>query len=67
LKDVELIENLKIPKGTMYQWKQITNKNDWRAIVYNYFSLKSVEEVKPEIERIEKILKAREENKENKS
>lgn len=63
MRDMEMIELLQVPKGTLYQWKKISNPDDWRALFYNYFSLKTVEEIKPEIERIEKILKMREEGK----
>lgn len=61
MKDKEIRELLKIPTQTLHQWKN-SDKDDWRIRIYTFFSLKSIEELQPEIERIEKILKAREEN-----
>lgn len=58
MKDTEINELLKIPLQTLYQWKK-ADASDWRAIIYKYFSLKDASEIKPDIERIEKILEVK--------
>lgn len=62
MNDTEISKITTIPYRTIQEWKKAP-LSDWRAKIYTLFSLKTVEEVKPEIERIEKILKMREEGK----
>ena len=61
MKDTELCKLLNIANSNLTVWKKAPS-DDWRAIIYHFFALKTVEEVQPEIERIEEILKTREEN-----
>ncbi len=61
MNDTEISKITTIPYRTIQEWKKAP-LNDWRAKIYTLFSLKSIEELQPEIERIDKILKAREEN-----
>lgn len=61
MKDTELCKLLNIANSNLTVWKKAPS-DDWRAIVYHYFSLKTVEELAPEIERIKKILEARAKN-----
>ena len=58
MKDTELEEIFGISKFTLAGWKK-TPSTDWRSKLYTYLSLKSVEEIKPEMERVQKILEAR--------
>ena len=58
MKDVEICKLLNIANSNLTVWKKAP-ADDWRAIIYEYFSLKAVEEVQPEIERIKKILESR--------
>jgi hypothetical protein len=60
--DKEIKELFKIPTQTLHQWKN-SDKDDWRIRFYKFFSLKDASEVKPDIERIEKILKTEQEPK----
>lgn len=62
MRDLEISKLLNISNRTLSDWKQADHEN-WRAIVYNFFALKTVEELAPEIERIKNILKIREEGK----
>lgn len=61
MRDLEISKLLNISNRTLSDWKQAPTDN-WRAIVYNYFSLKAVEELQPEIDRIKKILETRAKN-----
>ena len=56
MKDTEIEQLFGIPNRTLSNWKK---SNDWRAKLYTYISLKTTEELKPELDRIEKILAAR--------
>ena len=56
MKDTEICQIFGIPSRTLSNWKI---SNDWRMKLYTYLSLKTTEEITPEMERIEKILKAR--------
>ena len=58
MKDTEISNLFGIPYSTIADWKK-RSSNDWRAKLYTYISLKTVEELKPELDRIEKILAAR--------
>jgi hypothetical protein len=62
MKDTELCKMLNIANSNLTMWKKAP-ADDWRAIIYHYFSLKTVEELQPEIDRIKKILEIREEGK----
>ena len=56
MKDTEIEQLFGIPNRTLSNWKK---SNDWRAKLYTYISLKTTEELKPELDRIVKILAAR--------
>lgn len=58
MRDLEISKLLNISNRTLSDWKHAPSDN-WRAIVYNYFALKTVEEIEPEIDRIKKILHTR--------
>ena len=58
MKDIDIEQIFGISKFTLAGWKK-TAKDDWRLKLYTYLSLKSVEEVRPDIERVQKILEAR--------
>ena len=58
MKDTDICKLLNLSNSTIYYWKKAP-ADDWRAIVYNYFALKAVEELTPEIDRIKKILHTR--------
>ncbi len=60
--DKEIREVFKIPTQTLHQWKN-SDKDDWRIRFYKYFKLKDISEIAPEIERVEKILAAKEKTK----
>ena len=58
MKDTELCKLLNIANSNLTVWKK-AHADDWRALIYHYFSLKTVEEIQPEIDRIKKILHTR--------
>lgn len=62
MRDIDIRDAFGISEQTLQKWKK-TSTNDWRAKLYTFLSLKTVEEIKPDIERIEKILKIREDGK----
>lgn len=62
MKDTELCKLLNIANSNLTVWKKAP-ADDWRAIVYHFFALKTLEEIEPEIDRIKNILKLREEGK----
>jgi len=62
MRDLEISKLLNISNRTLSDWKQAPTEN-WRAIVYHFFALKTLEEIESEIDRIKNILKLREEGK----
>lgn len=61
MRDFEICKAFNISSRTLAEWKKAPHDN-WRALIYNYFSLKMPEEVTPEIDRIKKILETRAKN-----
>jgi len=56
LKDSEIARALDIPARTLANWKIA---DDWRLKLYTYLAIKTPEELAPDVERVENILKAR--------
>ena len=56
MRDSEISRIFGINQRTIANWK---TSEDWRLKLYTYLSLKTVEEVAPEIERVNKILESK--------
>lgn len=62
MKDKEMRDAFNIPTQTLHQWKN-SIKDDWRMRLYLFMEMHNADEIRPYIERIEKILKLKEEGK----
>lgn len=60
MKDLEICKLLNLSNRTLTDWKKAPSDN-WRAKIYHFFATKEVEEIKPDLDRIESFLKQREE------